>query len=57
HPARDPRLDDCAEAYGAVLARGVAPGTPWQAWDLGLVPNRRSREVLGTPGVPEAPGA
>ncbi|MFJ3813375.1 tetratricopeptide repeat protein [Streptomyces sp. NPDC090056] len=51
HPARDPRLDDCAEAYGAVLARGVDAGTPWQAWDLGLVPNRQARDVLGVPGA------
>ncbi|MYS11586.1 tetratricopeptide repeat protein, partial [Streptomyces sp. SID6041] len=49
HPARDPRLDDCVEAYGVVLGRGVLPSTPWQAWDLGMVPNRHAREVLGVP--------
>ncbi|MFF9069161.1 tetratricopeptide repeat protein [Streptomyces sp. NPDC014891] len=49
HPARDPRLDDCAEAYAVVLGRGVHPSTPWQAWDLGMVPNRHAREVLGVP--------
>ncbi|MEU6621878.1 tetratricopeptide repeat protein [Streptomyces litmocidini] len=49
HPARDPRLDDCAEAHGLLLDRGVAPSTPWQAWDLGLVPTRSAREVLGVP--------
>ncbi|MFI8764749.1 tetratricopeptide repeat protein [Streptomyces sp. NPDC053792] len=49
HPARDPRLDDCAEAYGLILDRGIAPATPWQAWDLGLVPSRHAREVLGVP--------
>ncbi|MFD8208028.1 ATP-binding protein [Streptomyces sp. NPDC059695] len=50
HPARDPRVDDCAEAHVLLLNRGIAPTTPWQAWDLGLVPSRRAREVLGVPG-------
>ncbi|WP_318208906.1 tetratricopeptide repeat protein [Streptomyces sp. SJL17-1] len=49
HPARDPRLDDCAEAYGVILGRGIHPSTPWQAWDLGMVPHRHAREVLGVP--------
>ncbi|WP_030323997.1 tetratricopeptide repeat protein [Streptomyces flavochromogenes] len=49
HPARDPRLDDCAEAYTVILGRGIHPSTPWQAWDLGMVPNRHAREVLGVP--------
>ncbi|MFE0644634.1 tetratricopeptide repeat protein [Streptomyces sp. NPDC058877] len=49
HPARDPRIDDCAETYRLLLERGVAPGTPWQSWDLGLVPSRAAREVLGVP--------
>ncbi|MEU2232370.1 tetratricopeptide repeat protein [Streptomyces vietnamensis] len=49
HPARDPRVDDCAEAYGLLLDRGIAPATLWQAWDLGLVPSRPAREVLGVP--------
>ncbi|MFE5597227.1 tetratricopeptide repeat protein [Streptomyces sp. NPDC056549] len=48
HPARDPRVDDCAEAHGLLLKRGIAATTPWQAWDLGLVPSRQAREVLGT---------
>ncbi|WP_051844469.1 ATP-binding protein, partial [Streptomyces globisporus] len=50
HPARDPRLDDCAEAHGLLLDRGIAPSLPWQAWDLGLVPTRHAREVLGVRG-------
>ncbi|MCX5228309.1 tetratricopeptide repeat protein [Streptomyces sp. NBC_00233] len=49
HPARDPRLDDCAEAYTVILGRGIHPSTPWQAWDLGMVPHRHAREVLGVP--------
>ncbi|WP_225803733.1 tetratricopeptide repeat protein, partial [Streptomyces sp. NK15101] len=55
HPARDPRLDDCVEAHGLLLDRGIAPSTPWQAWDLGLVPTRHAREVLGVRGGPGAP--
>jgi tetratricopeptide (TPR) repeat protein len=47
HPARDPRLDDCAETHALLLDRGTTPSTPWQAWDLGLVPSRAAREVLG----------
>ncbi|WP_329282417.1 tetratricopeptide repeat protein [Streptomyces sp. NBC_00691] len=49
HPARDPRLDDCAEAYAVILGRGIHPSAPWQAWDLGMVPNRHAGEVLGVP--------
>ncbi|KKZ72802.1 tetratricopeptide repeat protein, partial [Streptomyces showdoensis] len=47
HPARDPRLDDCAEAYALVLDRGTPRETGWQAWDLGMVPGRGAREVMG----------
>lgn len=49
HPTRDTRLTDCAQAYGAVLARGADPTAGWQAWRLGMVPNRHSREVMGVP--------
>ncbi|WP_370414596.1 tetratricopeptide repeat protein [Streptomyces fradiae] len=49
HPSRDPRLTDCAEAYALVLDRGTAPDTTWQAWDLGMVPGRQAREVMGVP--------
>ncbi|MFI5802577.1 tetratricopeptide repeat protein [Streptomyces sp. NPDC051561] len=49
HPTRDDRLADCAEAYRAVLARGPDPAAGWQAWRLGMVPNRHSREVMGVP--------
>ncbi|MEU6931615.1 tetratricopeptide repeat protein [Streptomyces sp. NPDC046374] len=47
HPARDPRLDDCAEAYALVLKRGTPRETGWQAWELGMVPGRQAREVMG----------
>ncbi|MEW1633755.1 tetratricopeptide repeat protein [Streptomyces sp. NPDC093801] len=44
---RGERLEECVEAYGAVLARGVDPAEGWQAWRLGLVPDLRTREVMG----------
>ncbi|MGP4003234.1 tetratricopeptide repeat protein [Streptomyces sp. 8N706] len=47
HERRDPKLEDCAEAYTLILERGVEPETGWQAWRLGMVPNRHSREVMG----------
>ncbi|MEU5602466.1 tetratricopeptide repeat protein [Streptomyces lydicus] len=47
HPSRDSRLEDCAEAFGVLLDRGVEPETGWQAWRLGMVPNRHAREVMG----------
>ncbi|MFI8826012.1 tetratricopeptide repeat protein [Streptomyces sp. NPDC053431] len=49
HPARDPRLEDCAEAYALVLDHGASPDADWQAWSLGMVPGRQAREVLGVP--------
>jgi len=49
HPARDSRLGRCAEAYAVVLDRGVDLEDGWQAWRLGLIPTRHSREVLGVP--------
>jgi tetratricopeptide (TPR) repeat protein len=47
HAMRDAKLEDCAEAYALVLERGVEPEAGWQAWRLGMVPNRHSREVTG----------
>ncbi|MEU3313118.1 tetratricopeptide repeat protein [Streptomyces sp. NPDC006662] len=47
HGLRGDRLEECVEAYGAVLARGVDPAEGWQAWRLGLVPDLRAREVMG----------
>ncbi|MER6768507.1 tetratricopeptide repeat protein [Streptomyces bacillaris] len=49
HPARDSRLERCAEALAVVLERGVDLEDGWQAWRLGLIPTRHSREVLGVP--------
>ncbi|MFC7217273.1 tetratricopeptide repeat protein [Streptomyces polyrhachis] len=45
--AGDPALEDYAETYALLLERGVEPETGWQAWRLGMVPSRRSREVMG----------
>ncbi|OKI47858.1 tetratricopeptide repeat protein [Streptomyces sp. TSRI0281] len=47
HPARDSKLADCARAYAGVLDRGVDLDDGWQAWRLGLTPNRDAREVMG----------
>ncbi|MGX1546160.1 tetratricopeptide repeat protein [Streptomyces adustus] len=52
HPLRDEKLAGCLETYRLLLERGVSPETGWQAWRLGLVPDRHAREVMGVP-VPE----
>ncbi|WP_328397093.1 tetratricopeptide repeat protein [Streptomyces sp. NBC_00390] len=49
HPSRDGKLEDCAEALAVVLERGVRLEDGWQAWQLGLVPSRHAREVMGVP--------
>ncbi|MGW4029976.1 tetratricopeptide repeat protein [Streptomyces sp. NPDC004838] len=49
HATRDGKLEDCAEAFSVMLARGVRLEDGWQAWTLGLVPNRHAREVMGVP--------
>ncbi|MFJ4202420.1 tetratricopeptide repeat protein [Streptomyces sviceus] len=55
HAARDEKLDDYVAAYGLLLERGVNLDTGWQAWRLGMVPNRHAREVMGV-GVAPARG-
>ncbi|WP_371669453.1 tetratricopeptide repeat protein [Streptomyces sp. NBC_00289] len=47
HPSRDGKLEDCLEAYQLLLERGVDLDAGWQAWRLGMVPNRHAREVMG----------
>ncbi|MER7815026.1 tetratricopeptide repeat protein [Streptomyces sp. NPDC096153] len=47
HRARDGRLEDCMEAFALVLERGVRLEDDWQAWQLGMVPGRHAREVMG----------
>ncbi|MFE0800927.1 tetratricopeptide repeat protein [Streptomyces sp. NPDC058812] len=47
HAVRDPKLDDYIEAYQLLLERGVQLESGWQAWHLGMVPNRQAREVMG----------
>ncbi|MDQ0811534.1 tetratricopeptide (TPR) repeat protein [Streptomyces sp. B3I7] len=49
HPLRDPKLDDYVSAYRLLLERGVSLEVPWQAWPLGMVPDRHAREVMGVP--------
>ncbi|WP_267243090.1 tetratricopeptide repeat protein [Streptomyces sp. PR69] len=49
HPSRDARLEDCAEAFSVMLSRGIRLEDGWQAWALGMVPNRHAREVMGVP--------
>ncbi|MCP3819021.1 tetratricopeptide repeat protein [Streptomyces sp. A3M-1-3] len=49
HPTRDGKLEDCAEAYALVLERGIKLEEGWQAWHLGMIPNRHAREVMGVP--------
>lgn len=47
HPTRDAKLDEYVEAYALLLERGVNLEAGWQAWRLGMVPNRHAREVMG----------
>jgi tetratricopeptide (TPR) repeat protein len=49
HATRDAKVTDCAEAFAMVLGRGVRLEDGWQAWRLGMVPNRHAREVMGVP--------
>ncbi|MFH8365918.1 tetratricopeptide repeat protein [Streptomyces sp. NPDC018031] len=51
--AQDPSLESLVTAFALVLERGVEPETGWQAWQLGMVPGRRAREVMAVlPGRP-----
>ncbi|WP_369273098.1 tetratricopeptide repeat protein [Streptomyces sp. R11] len=47
HPLRDAKLGGYLEAYRLLLERGVDLEAGWQAWRLGMVPNRHAREVMG----------
>ncbi|MFJ8597602.1 tetratricopeptide repeat protein [Streptomyces shenzhenensis] len=53
HATRDGKLAGYLAAYGLLLERGVQLEAGWQAWRLGMVPNRHAREVMGVP-VPAA---
>ncbi|MFC5152689.1 tetratricopeptide repeat protein [Streptomyces amakusaensis] len=55
HPARDGKLEDCAQALAVMLERGVRLEDGWQAWDRGMVPGRHAREVMGVPVGPMGP--
>ncbi|MGD3107932.1 tetratricopeptide repeat protein [Streptomyces sp. YGL11-2] len=54
HDGRDSKLEDCAQTFALLLERGVEPETGWQAWRLGMVPNRHAREIMGVPVAPSA---
>ncbi|MGW2818197.1 tetratricopeptide repeat protein [Streptomyces sp. NPDC001415] len=49
HGSRDRKLEDCAEAFALMLERGISLEAGWQAWHLGMVPDRHAREVMGVP--------
>ena len=52
YPERDPDLTDYAEAYALLLDRGsIVPGSPWEAWRLGMTPTRSSRMVMAVPAM------
>ncbi|MDQ8708137.1 tetratricopeptide repeat protein [Streptomyces sp. LHD-70] len=51
HPARDTALQGYLPAYALMLDRGVELDAGWQAWRLGMVPNRQAREIMGVPTV------
>ncbi|WSE01308.1 tetratricopeptide repeat protein [Streptomyces sp. NBC_01474] len=42
----DPDLAEHAAEWSLILQRGIAPGSPWEAWRLGMTPRRSSREYM-----------
>ncbi|MGA5133906.1 tetratricopeptide repeat protein [Streptomyces olivoreticuli] len=42
----DPALDEATGAYALLLQQGIEPESGWRSWQLGMVPGRRSREVM-----------
>ncbi|MEV4972527.1 tetratricopeptide repeat protein [Streptomyces scopuliridis] len=49
HAFRDGKLAESIATLGVMLSRGVRLEDGWQAWHLGMVPNRHAREVMGVP--------
>ncbi|MFE4534110.1 tetratricopeptide repeat protein [Streptomyces scopuliridis] len=49
HAFRDGKLAESVATLGVMLGRGVRLEDGWQAWHLGMVPNRHAREVMGVP--------
>lgn len=47
HPSRDGKLDQYVEAYLLLLERGAELDAGWQAWRLGMTPDRHAREIMG----------
>ncbi|MFJ4844243.1 tetratricopeptide repeat protein [Streptomyces sp. NPDC088733] len=54
YEGRDLDLEEYAEAYALLLERGVEPGTPWEAWRLGMVPSRGARMAMTPPPADRA---
>ncbi|MFJ5214027.1 tetratricopeptide repeat protein [Streptomyces sp. NPDC088354] len=54
YQGRDLDLEEYAEAYALLLERGVEPGTPWEAWRLGMVPSRGARMAMTPPPADRA---
>ncbi|MET9147706.1 tetratricopeptide repeat protein [Streptomyces sp. NPDC004042] len=52
HRLRDRKLEGYIDAYLLVLERGVSLEAGWQAWPLGMVPDRHAREVMGVEAAP-----
>ncbi|MCK1795683.1 tetratricopeptide repeat protein [Streptomyces sp. XM4193] len=50
HQSRDASLHDSTEAYTLMLERGIELEAGWQAWQLGMVPSRQSRDVVAVLG-------
>lgn len=47
HPLRDVKLEQYVDAYQLLLERGITLEAGWQAWRLGMIPDRHAREVMG----------
>ncbi|MER8072941.1 tetratricopeptide repeat protein [Streptomyces sp. NPDC094034] len=49
HASRDSKLTESVATLGVMLSRGLRLEDGWGAWQLGMVPNRHAREVMGVP--------
>ncbi|WP_030165720.1 tetratricopeptide repeat protein [Streptomyces sp. NRRL S-813] len=52
HALRDAKLEPYLDAYQLLLERGVDLEAGWQAWRLGMAPDRHAREVMGVEIAP-----
>ncbi|WTJ96580.1 tetratricopeptide repeat protein [Streptomyces sp. NBC_01537] len=51
YEARDLDLEEYADAFALLLDRGIPVGSPWRAWELGMMPSRGARTVLAVAGA------